>query len=80
MHLFALAPGEDLQAEAFYTRYFPALVSAAITRFAIAEDEAEELADTVLLSSLRHLPAIDDVQTWLLGALTSALARQGSES
>jgi hypothetical protein len=80
MHLFTDTLGEGLQAEVFYARYFPALVNAATTRFAIPEDEAEELADAILMSSLRHLPTMDDVQTWLLGALTSAVARPGSES
>ena len=80
MHLFALALGEDLQAEAFYAQHFPALVRAATTRFAIPEGEAEDLADAILLSSLRHLPTIDDVQTWLLGALTSAAAQDRGRS
>lgn len=78
MHLFTDTLGEGLQAEAFYARYFPALVSAATTRFAIPEDEAEELADAILVSSLRHLPTMDDVQTWLLGALTCTATQERS--
>ncbi len=80
MRLFTDTLGDGIQAEAFYTRYFPTLVSAATTRFGIAEDEAEELADAILMSSLRHLPTIDDVQTWLLGALTSVAAPERGES
>lgn len=76
MQLFTDTRSDRVQAEAFYARYFPALVRMATTRFAIAEEEAEDLADAILMSSLRHLPAIEDPQAWLLGALTSAATRK----
>jgi hypothetical protein len=80
MHLFTDTLSEGIQAEAFYAQHFSALVRAATTCFAIPEEEAEELADAILLSSLRHLPTIDDVQTWLLGALTSVAAQERGKS
>jgi DNA-directed RNA polymerase specialized sigma24 family protein len=80
MQLFTDTRSDGVQAEAFYTRHFPALVHIATTRFAMAEDDAEDLADAILVSSLRHLPAIEDPQAWLLGALTSAAARKEVES
>lgn len=60
------------QPEAFYQRYFPALVLAATSTFNIPEDEAEELAEEILVTSLRKLATIEDVQGWLLGALQAA--------
>ncbi|HYI12560.1 MAG TPA: hypothetical protein VEK57_26145 [Thermoanaerobaculia bacterium] len=44
--------------------------------FNIPGDEAETLVDEVLIASIRHVPAMTDVEEWLTAAVTSAAKRR----
>lgn len=67
------------QDAAFYQRYFGALVDVAVSKFSVPQDVAEEMADDILLASLRKLRHISDVQGFLLGAVTSAAKHYAEE-
>lgn len=75
--MFPPAHGPDSEkAATYYERYFEFLFDIATARFHIPPDRAEDLADEILLCSLRHLPTISDPDSWLLGAITTAAKRE----
>ena len=59
----------------FYERHFPKLVAVATSELALPETEAIALVHDVLLSTMRHLSVISDIDAWLHGAMTSAAHR-----
>ena len=63
----------ELDLEQLYSEHFPLLLEIALSH-CIPVEEAHELAHAVLLATIRRLPRIDDLATWLQGALECAIA------
>jgi DNA-directed RNA polymerase specialized sigma24 family protein len=62
----------ELDPETFCNRHLPALVDLALSRN-VSLAEAEVLAHEVLLSSFLNLSKIANIDTWLAGAIRSAI-------
>lgn len=62
---------EDL--EAFFDEHFTALTDMAVGQFELSEEDAEDVANEILLATIFNLPRIDDIKPWLAGALAHAL-------
>lgn len=65
----------DLDFERIYNDQFPALMDLALSKD-IPREEAEQLIHEILLVSLLKLRRIDDIESWLTGALNRAITRR----
>lgn len=69
-------PTDDGSESSLHEKYFEPLVTLVLQNFPIPRVEAEALVHEVLVGSIRHIPAMTDVQTWLTAAVTSAARRR----
>lgn len=67
----------DIDPEIFYNEHLPPLVALALSND-VSRQTAEELAHEVLISSLRHLPTIRNIELWLASSLRIAIASRGA--
>lgn len=63
--------------ETFYHEHAGELVRQAADTLNVPEPDAHQLANEILLSSLRHLPTIANPAKWLSGAMNCAARRPG---
>ena len=61
--------------EALYNLHIPGLVEYGVNELHLPLPEAEELATTALLASVRQLATIPDLPTWLRAAMAAAVRR-----
>ncbi|HYI09164.1 MAG TPA: hypothetical protein VEK57_08835 [Thermoanaerobaculia bacterium] len=70
----------DADEDAYYERYFPALVILGTQELQLSQEAAEALAHEVLMASIRHLETTEDIQLWLYQSMTAAAERLKAES
>jgi DNA-directed RNA polymerase specialized sigma24 family protein len=73
--VYPAVPVPELDPERFYREHFPPLVELALTNN-LPREQAEELAHEILLASLLQMPRIGNLETWLRGSLTCAIAHR----
>ncbi|HEX7154990.1 MAG TPA: hypothetical protein VF618_26170 [Thermoanaerobaculia bacterium] len=61
--------------EAYYKRWWPVLYQIARSEFQLTSDEADDIADDVLLSTLLRADKIENTHAWLTAALRAACRR-----
>lgn len=69
---------EDL--DAFFDEHFAALTDMAVGQFKLSEEDAEDVANEILVATLFNLPRIDDIKPWLAGALAYAVQNKQVEA
>ena len=68
----ALPRHDDQAFEELYAEHFDFLVAVAVRKFRVPESDAESLAHEVFLSYLRRKADVQNVHSWILGAICNA--------
>ena len=63
---------DDRHFETIYEQYFDLLAQIAVFKFQVPDSEAETLVHDVLMSYLRKMQGVDDIRSWLIGAICNA--------
>ena len=63
---------DDQSFEELYSEHFDFLVAVAVRKFRVPEQDAEALAHEVFLSYLRRKSEVQNVHSWILGAICHA--------